>query len=202
MRLLSDTELREAMVRDYVRAYRAAGVREDEAKSMAESRAVTELLIVDAAKRDGLIGSNRAAKVETASAEPQPDVVGEAYAANGMARANGTTLRYRVMHQRPQHIAERWGYACARINRILEGAGGSPTFEQAVKNATIPKLAAEYADLFGWWLTMTGEAPPPGTPDRNPFRGMSAKDAARKFVRMVEDICDRSTGVLGGWYVK
>ena len=66
MRLLSDTELREAMVRDYVRAYRAAGVREDEAKSMAESRAVTELLIVDAAKRDGLIGSNRAAKVETA----------------------------------------------------------------------------------------------------------------------------------------
>jgi len=50
---------------------------------------------------------------------------------------------------------------------------------------------------------MVRDRPAPTTGiDHNPFRGLSDKDAARMFMRRVYDICDRSTGVLGHWWVK
>lgn len=200
-RLLTLPELREAMVRDYKRGYLMAGMRESEAKSVAEARAIAELAIVDAARANGDIVENSAKRPKERPAD-RPDVVAQQFAREGLARPSGETLRFRSFHARPQSVSERWGYAVARVRRILEGSGGASTFEQGTKNATMPKLAKEFSDLYGYWLTMFAPPPPMGTVDPNPFRGLSAKDASRKFIRLVEDICDRSTGVLGSWYVK
>ena len=111
-------------------------------------------------------------------------------------------MKFRAIHDRPQNVSERWGYATMRITRILEGAGRAATIEASVKDAQIPALAKKFADLWGWFQTFGGPPPPLGRVDPNPFRGLSPKDASRKFMRLVEDICDQSTGVLGSWYVK
>lgn len=37
---------------------------------------------------------------------------------------------------------------------------------------------------------------------KNPYLDVPAQDAARMFLRRLEDICDRSTGAFGPWWVK
>jgi hypothetical protein len=40
------------------------------------------------------------------------------------------------------------------------------------------------------------------TKRRRRYRGLSDKDRAAAYRRALEDICDRSTGILGAWWVK
>ncbi len=107
--------------------------------------------------------------------------------------------RSQILHQKAHLVAEQWSHACARIARILEGSGqgGAVTTEAATADAEMPKLAAEYLRLWKLysWLRWCNA-------DWNPFRGLSDRDASRKFMRMVMDICDRSTGRMGGWWVR
>ena len=37
---------------------------------------------------------------------------------------------------------------------------------------------------------------------RRDFRGLKPRDKRRVWIRKVEDICDRSTGILGPWWVR
>jgi hypothetical protein len=97
-------------------------------------------------------------------------------------------------------VSERWGAANARIMRILEGSSGA-TLLESVQNSQIPHLAREVINVLGYYLSSGAPAPLAGV-DHNPFRGLSGKDAARLLMRKFEDICDRSTRELGGWYVK
>lgn len=96
-------------------------------------------------------------------------------------------------------VGERWSHACARIFRILEGAGhgGASTTVAAVRDAEMPKLAAEYLLEFKLYNFLRHR-----DHESNKYRGLTEPEAARKFMRIVEDICDRSTGRLGGWWVK
>lgn len=106
-----------------------------------------------------------------------------------------------ALYAQPQKISERWGFAVARINRILEGAARANNLKAAVNGAEYPKLATEFGELWSYYMTRSKPPPPRGV-DHNPFRTLNDRDASRKFIRMVEDICDRSTGVLGSWYTK
>jgi hypothetical protein len=102
-----------------------------------------------------------------------------------------------ILHRQAHLVSERWAHACARIFRILEGAGkcGAITTASSVRDAEMPILANEYMRAFKLytWLRYVDA-------DWNPYRGMNESDAAKKFMRVVADICDRSTGRMGPWY--
>ena len=108
--------------------------------------------------------------------------------------------RPRILHADPHTFSRRWPFAVARIYRIGEGAKAS-TFGRATDSAECPALAKEYLELYAYYMTRRAPAPLYKI-DHNPFRHLSDKDAARMFERRVEDICDRSTGRLGPWWVK
>ncbi len=104
----------------------------------------------------------------------------------------------RALHADPRLISSRWPNACARIFRIMQGAAKSSSFQKAVEGAEYPHLAKQYAETWLYYMTRT-QAAPLFKVDHNPFRNLSDTDAMNKFVRFVEDICDKSTGKLGPW---
>jgi hypothetical protein len=118
----------------------------------------------------------------------------------GDRSATAKAYKPKALYAIPQRISERWGFAVMRIKRVLQGAKAN-NIKAATGNAECPKLALEFADLYTYYLTRA-KAPPTKGKDHNPFRHLSDVDAFRVFVRKVEDICDRSTGKLGAWYLK
>lgn len=138
------------------------------------------------------------------------DPVAEAAAAAGVRvtkdAPGGTPWRPRALYANPRLLSSRWPYACMRINRICEGAkpvrtsGGHVSYHESVRTAQCPGLALRYLETY--FYLMTRHRPPPAVgADHSPFRYMTDRDALAKFVAIVEDICDQSTGKLGGWYV-
>ena len=103
-----------------------------------------------------------------------------------------------MLYADPRTISPRWSYAVMRIKRILEGHAKATTVEGAIRGAEYAGLAQQYIETWSFYMFRSKPAPLVGT-DHNPFRHLSDGDAIRKFVRMVEDICDRSTGKLGSW---
>ena len=104
--------------------------------------------------------------------------------------------------------ADRWTHAQGRIMQILEPQGvidssmemkDVPTRLEAMwKNAKVPQLARMVLEIFSW-ANMSGKKH-----RLNPFYGLGPRDMQRKYVRMIEDVCDASTGIptLGPWYIK
>lgn len=116
-------------------------------------------------------------------------------------QANSIPYRPAALHSDPRIIGPRWPYAVMRIARILEGVAKSSNIEHAIEGAELKRLAHQYAEAYAFYLTRTRPPPAKGA-DHNPFRHLSDFDAFRRFIRCVEDICDRSTGKLGSWYTK
>jgi hypothetical protein len=108
--------------------------------------------------------------------------------------------RPRVLHANPAAMSARWPYAVMRLKRIMEGASAS-SFDRAVQTSECPDLAKAYAETWLYYMTRTRPAPLYKI-DHNPFRGLSDIDASRKFMRLCEDICDRSSSRLGTWFAK
>lgn len=194
--------VRERMIRGYTESYRRAQI--PMTPRQIEQQVIADCELVDAALARGEISSGP--RPSAKPAEPAParrNLVAEAAAENGLrSGAGGTPIRFRVLHADPTTVSERWGYAAGRIKRILDGVRkDTSSLVVAVEHAECAALATEFADLWAHFKLFMG--PPPKTgPDRNPFRGLSTRDAARKFQRLVEDICDRSTGIpgFGPWF--
>ncbi len=102
-------------------------------------------------------------------------------------------------------LSERWMLAKGRLDRIMDGAGeirrypdGSYDFRAMTATCGVPGLAYEFLAL--WFSFDLRDAVQ--TRRHNPFWDMSHRDASLKFVRLVEDICDRSSGTsMGPWFV-
>jgi hypothetical protein len=199
---LDPQTIRDRMIRSYTAGYRRAGIAMTDREI--ERQVVSDCEIVDAARARGEISNGPRPGASPEPPKPRVDHVAQAAAIAGLRlnAGGGEVLRTRVLHGDPTKVSERWGYAAGRIKRILEGVRRDTTsLVVAVEDAELGKLATEFGELWSCFKTFTG--PPPKTgPDRNPFRGLSVRDAARKFQRLVEDICDRSTGIpgLGPWY--
>jgi len=133
--------------------------------------------------------------------DPQKDAEGATRKLVTGINPNARPYRPRALHADPRTISHRWPHAVARIYRILQGAQKSSSFVTAVNGAEYPELARQYAETWIYYMTR-GKPAPVGKVDHNPFRNLSDTDAMRKFVRFVEDICDRSTGKLGSWCTK
>jgi hypothetical protein len=150
---------------------------------------------------------------------------------NGARLADGDVevVRSRTYHGNPMRSDARWSAAVARLRRILEGASGARTLADAAAaiETRLRPLAVSYAEQWALYMArvpyphrcgdraeydIQGNAtkigcsvgPSPARPNQpgNPYCRLSDYDADRMFRRAVEDICDRSTGVLGSWYVK
>jgi hypothetical protein len=196
-------DLRATLVKSYLTSYQRAGIKKTEAE--VEREVVSDMQIVDAARARGEIsgGPTFAPGQAVVADPPERDPVLVQYAESNKLTIGrrGRTLRFRSLHTNPMTISARWGAAVARIARILEGCAKSTSLVAAVEGAELGQLATEYFEVYSNY-PRRHQPPPPSGNDRNPFRGLSDKDASRKFMRLVEDICDRSTGKLGSWYVK
>lgn len=96
----------------------------------------------------------------------------------------------------PVRVAERWAFACGRLARILSEGKQNREFV-----GRLGQLAREYEELWALFMARNLPANARGYAV-NRFDGLSNRDVVRVYMRAVEDICDRSTGVLGSWYVK
>lgn len=100
-------------------------------------------------------------------------------------------------------LSERWALAKGRLVRVMDGAGeptrhadGTYDLLAMTRTCGFPEGAADFLSV---WLSFDFRAVWQ-TRKHNPFYGMSHRDASLKFVRLVEDICDRSTCRFGSWF--
>ncbi len=99
----------------------------------------------------------------------------------------------------------KWLHAKGRLRRISTGSGppvrhpdGSYDFHAMTATCEYPAGAYQFlANWFSLDFRYVWE-----TRKHNPFYGMPLREASLKFVRLAMNICDQSTGVLGGWWVK
>lgn len=147
----------------------------------------------------------RLADIRTNGSKSRRDEMSDALHEGGLrlgGSPNATSYRPRVLYGGNRtRFWPRGDAAAARIYRILEGCAKSPSLEAAVKGAQYKGLAQRYMETWVYFTTRDRPPPVKGT-DHNPFRHLSDRDAERKFQRIVEDICDASTGVLGSWWTK
>lgn len=181
------------LVASYMDSYKRAGV----AMTPDEVRAqvVADCELVDAAERNGELNKPSQRKPR----EPRENRLDKAEQETGVRTVDTQKVdvwRPKFMHQSPVKMSERWGYACGRIARIK-----SDGMEGRDYVGKLGPLAYAYDTLYACFLTRNLPAASRGF-QRNPFDGMTDRDAARRFIAETERICDQSTGVLGSWYTK
>lgn len=198
------TDLRAVTVRDYRRDAERLGLVVDLAAI--ERQALADCEVYDAVTRDA-----------TPRAPAPPDPVKEAEKAGELdrlaAEAGTSILREPVAKQRPTIFntvpkpLSRLSMALGRIAVICRGSAPGKTRREALATCECPDLAWEFMRLYAFYMTR-GYPPQPGV-EANPFYGVSEKydarwgmsDLERRYLRRLEDICDKSTGRLGPWRV-
>lgn len=194
-------KLRDDIAADYKRNYERLGVRDVPFEAF-QKLAASDLEIVD--KDESTPSAPSKAKPSTLVQEKEP--AGEPEKAAQLADNVGGKFYRRAIVDAPtrkavksgpiqQIIGERGAKLSLRFAQILEidhkAAAGKRNVAIMDKPYKYPALAKdalqEHADY-----TML----------RRGYRGLSEVDRNRRFLRKIEDICDRSTGVLGPWWVK
>lgn len=198
MQPLTGRALRDRTIRDYRRAAERAG-------QPVDARAIESLAIHDCEVFDAV---TRAAR-PSVPAKPDPELEAKREAVlDDMAAEVGVEIdRGDVAYKRApigrlhtSHVpTSRAAYATARIQRIVSGATADRNPRVATSTCEIPELAFEVYRLFAQVATR-GRKPRPGD-EANPYHGRSDVDVSRMIDRAVEDICDRSSGRLGPWWV-
>lgn len=170
-----------------------------------ERLAVHDLRVHDAVKRDDPAPLPAAVESAEERAARQKAFAAEQAATTGavITHAPRGPQLVPVLDLPPHLVSSRWPFALGRLKRILEGASpafaadGSIDWRATCSTCGDPKRAYEYMDLKSWFdFRLT-----PQTRRHNPFFGMSSRDAGLKFQAEVENLCDRSSGRLGPWWV-
>lgn len=196
----SPQELREWMVEDYTRMHIGYGGPTD--RRDVERRVLSDLAITDAVARE--------ARYAPAPSKPDPAEV-RAERRGGLdqrAAEVGATIDHGQLAVKRQPVAiahaaslptDRWSFAKGRLARIMSGATNHPDPKIATSTCEVPALALRAYKLFAQFAT--ARYMPRQRDEANPFFGLSVLDRGRLLQRMVEDICDASTGRLGPWLV-
>lgn len=194
--LLTAIQKRDVLIKSYMDSYRHAKIAMT--RDEVERQVIADCELVDAAARAGELSNGAPVKPATKPAKAKrPDVFEQAQHESGVRLLGQSDKPPEIwkpsfMFRNPQQVSERWGYAVARIARICEGG---------TKDGALAVLAREYKTLYACFLLRN--VPPIARGFRtNQFDGLSDRDAARAFMRAVEDVCDRSTGVLRSWITK
>lgn len=209
----SPSELREGMVTDEIAIAARVGVRLD--RREAERIVVSDLALTDAIARE--------APAEWTPAPPDPAEQAERVAerdrriAEELARHGAEVPKgdegYSIRQSKLIHATSlpdsTWSLAKGRIARILSDRTDHPDIMVATSTCVAPALAREVIALHAFVVASlpgrhTGKWKPQRPGDEpNPFWGLAPDDFGRKFQRLIENICDRSTGIpgLGPWRV-
>lgn len=190
------TQVREEMVRHRVESARRAGV--DASPDQVERGVLRDLELVEGLKRgqDTTRHRHRHRSPRSGGRRAQQTLDKRPDEGLKLVTPSGNFERPPLLHAPALAIGLKWSAAVARIGRIVEGTAPAPTPEQAVATAACPDLALE------WWKTYADYRLRHRLSRHNLFLGLSERDAARKLVRIVMDLCDRSTGRLGPWWVR
>lgn len=182
-----DRELRDDLVAHYQSYARSRGA--DPTARELEALAVHDLTLTDRVEADAKAASRKPAE-RGPHVEPSP--------AEAIAADRGYLFRKRELPsvdpkparvappllEKPRALAKRMAQMCAT-------APGSKGTALADRNYLYPALAKdviqEHTDF---------------TFRRRRYLGLNAIDRQRAFWRAIEDIADRSTGVLGPWWVR
>lgn len=215
---LSPQVKRERLVRSYQDSYRRLGA--DPAPEDLEKLVISDLELVDAAERAGEIQHSAPSSTpeDELIREGRDRVVPGRKTAREIVADDKLELRYDAENGRPIQTSvfdgdpsdAEWRLARGRIRRIAEGAtskrvgtdpDGRPMYATDWSTAGHPQLAKEMNEVTAFYL-LRHQIPIVGKTSHNPFLGLSEVDAARMLRRKTIDICNRSTGKLGPWYVK
>lgn len=191
-------EVREGMVEDYAANARKAGA--DVSISDIERIVQADLQVYEAVEREK--------KAAPAAKPAQPDEREDTAAL--VAQQKGMELYRRPENEwrednnpmlagDPRKVSAKFPAMMARIKRIMEARGNTRqrSLVASLQEVAAPKLARKFVNLFLCYQSPT--MPVKG----NPFREVgNPRDRARMFLRLVEDICDESTGTMGSWWVK
>lgn len=207
--------LREVTVRDYKRAAERAGASVDLAAI--EALALADCNTYAAVTRD---------RKPVAAATPDPAKVAEKEQAldRQVKAETGTKLVDTVGSSLIPQMArrtkpdERFSLAKGRMKQITRGAdplawtpstaSDEDKYKAITSTCEIPELALALVRLEAHWslYVILHDAPPSmravlgrGLDETNVFEGMAFVDAFKKYQRLIEDICDKSTGRLGPW---
>lgn len=195
---LTGIALRDAMAEDYAANWRRLGLGVD--FQALQALATSDLQLVEAAER------NAGYQFAPSESEPAPPrtTASDLIAEQGMQLVgeHRTKFRSRVLDAPPAEVGERFQAAIARIARIMSPRGDLRTayvrggFDAAVREMEAPALAREVLELFVHYSALRNRSS-----RWNPFAGMTPKDSARALIRALEDVCDRSTGLFGQWFI-
>lgn len=198
---LDGPALREVTVRDYKRNAERAGLPVDMAaiERLAQADCETHAAV----QREA---------APTWTAPPDPEM--EAHRAEDLQRIMAEETGAELVDEDTKVVREelpllqavprpqtRWSNAVARCARIT--AGMAPRSGKRTRrdfdSCAIPDLAWELWRIQ--CLAVLRRVPPVLLGEVNPFFGLSSFDFQRRLQRMVEDICDRSTGHpgFGSW---
>lgn len=198
MKPIEGIALKERTVRDYTRNYERAGFRVDPAAI--ERLAVADLNLADnydaaipdsAYVPDAAKDAAKVAEKEAAVAE-EAEKVGAEIVTGKMIRRELATL-----HASPRP-GSKWSFAMGRLARILQRPN-TPS-RTPWKDCEIPHLAERAHKLQAFIALDPQRRMKKVGGERNPFYRLSDRDFERKFRRMIEDICDESSGRLGTWW--
>lgn len=199
MRLATPNELKEITIRDYMRDAARAG--RSMSIGQAERLALRDCQIYDAVTREQ--------RAPQAPAAPDPAKVAEKAAALDVEAAKvGAEVDHGQIKTRRAPVAtlhkrhrkdSRAAFVKGRINRIISGATPSRDFKVACSTAECPDLAYEVMTMYA--NIVTRNMPRRAIDEPNPFAGMTERDASRMSMAILENICDRSSGRLGPWWV-
>lgn len=207
------SDMREGMIAEEIVIAQRSGASLD--RRTAERMIMSDLTITDAVEREAPAqwtpspgDVEDAAQVE---AEHRGRLAAEL--AKGGASVIDPDAGWSVRESKVLHAKsmpdDDWSRAKMRVVRILAGRTEHSDVRIACSTCEAPGLALEIVAIHAFIVTSqpgrhTGVWRPERPGDQpNPFWGLKPDDFGRKFKRLIENICDRSTGIpgLGPWRV-
>lgn len=202
----SPHEARDWIVEDYSRMAQCYGgyAGTDTPRADIERRVVRDLIVTDAVTRE------EAGRIRPG---PSADSLADKQAKRArssdrrVSEIGGTIDRGQIQVQRATvpiaHATtlptDRFSFAKGRLMRIMAGASRHPDPAVSTSTCEIPELALRAFKLYAHFALARHR--PRQCDEQNPFYGLSLLDRGRLLQRMVEDICDASTGRMGPWLV-
>lgn len=197
--LTSPLAIRDATIRDHTAAYARAGIAID--PRQIERQAVSDCEVYDrvTAAQPIVVKQTEAQLAEVRAlllAERDEEAARSAGAVSVQPDRVVSSI-VKSAHLPP--TGTRWPWAMGRAARLMAGATSSKDFAVMCSTCEDPALAFRLARIYADFATR--HQPRRLTDEPNPFFALSRKDCGRVLERLVEDVCDASTGRMGPWFV-
>ncbi len=198
--LTTPQQVREATVRDYARTAAAFG--DKVTPRQIERQAVADCELADrfnAEQRTPSATEQRSRRALFRESRKAARAEGLSAAGVQVVDPLKTTPQIIRTAHMPCDRDVRWMHARGRAKRILEGVATHRDPVVACSTATCPDLALRLMRIYADFATRNVPRRPGD--EANPFANLGPGDTSRVLQRLVEDVCDSSSGRMGPWLV-